>query len=667
MNPRAGLLLSLASCTKVPVHDIEAGFLLADASWFAEEQTLFLFWDVTAEQGLSGQSVVEVRWVTDDGAVDWTPVTELEPVHVHVPVDCGATSLCGSATVAMPIEPRDVKLRLRYHPDGELALDGRTVYNVVGPGPAHTQRSLIVYGVFDETNTQLQWRARHQLPTLRNEKAESLGLRRRFVVSDQRFGDGVLTSPANPYGYGAACPDTFTATGFGLVATEDRARFDDDILPDGARDVSTVCATATVTDATGPFTTGAVAQKNPEVRLAFPELRSPARDATEIGFFLGPCDRSISDVHEDMLRQRLQLQGVRTTCIDDWDRPGFEGSLVQDFRDAIESTRPAGDDMVLVIALSQDEPGVSEVVEAAIAQVVPGERTRASPRLAGAYILDSEAYTIDDPTVAPVTLWCPAEATAGGMSASACAVQPDLPDLELGPFSFGTLPILPTRDKYLDFVDTYSVAQAGEVTELAFRVPEFSVLADHLAFGQFGVVTFPNNERIAADRADAFSYCVGENPSPVVFRSEAIESCTEIGLPDELCDSVADGLLPLEALPDWHSVLGETDYELGLFWEFPYLLRMEYDLPVAGSVTAFGFSVPFGIASPAEAYFGTPLWTEPAVPVSELTQCTRFCDHPTFDSAGVYHVTDPFRTTYAHACYLPQYPAPGDSGFPRDP
>ena len=50
-----------------------------------------------------------------------------------------------------------------------------------------------------------------------------------------------------------------------------------------------------------------------------------------------------------------------------------------------------------------------------------------------------------------------------------------------------------------------------------------------------------------------------------------------------------------------------------------------------------------------------------------LTQCRRFCDHPTFDSAGVYHVTDPFRTTYAQACYLPDYPALGDSGFPSDP
>ena len=32
-----------------------------------------------------------------------------------------------------------------------------------------------------------------------------------------------------------------------------------------------------------------------------------------------------------------------------------------------------------------------------------------------------------------------------------------------------------------------------------------------------------------------------------------------------------------------------------------------------------------------------------------------------------YDGQPPFRTTYAQACYLPDYPALGDSGFPSDP
>ena len=85
-------------------------------------------------------------------------------------------------------------------------------------------------------------------------------------------------------------------------------------------------------------------------------------------------------------------------------------------------------------------------------------------------------------------------------------------------------------------------------------------------------------------------------------------------------------------------------------------------------MSGFGFSVPFGVANPEEANFGSELWASNEYSLRDvLTQCDRFCDHPTFDSAGVYHVTDPFLTTYAHNCFLPVYPNLGDPGFPLDP
>ena len=112
----------------------------------------------------------------------------------------------------------------------------------------------------------------------------------------------------------------------------------------------------------------------------------------------------------------------------------------------------------------------------------------------------------------------------------------------------------------------------------------------------------------------------------------------------------------------------EGSYELGLAWDFPFLLHLDYETYVAGSMTAFGLSVPFGVQATGESYLGTSMWTTDTFPLDEdLTQCTRYCDHPTFDSAGVYQVTSPFRSTYATTCYLPRYPALGDSGFPLDP
>jgi hypothetical protein len=676
------LTLTSTSCGKVPIVPVNAFFSLADASWFAEEETLFVFYDVSAEQGLGDPSVIEVRYTTDDEVVDWTPVSELTTVHTHEDVDCGSISKCGSSSIHVPIEPRNVAVRLRYHRDGALALDAATVFNVVGPGAAYSHRSLLVYGVFDELNERVQWRTRHQFPTLRNQQVRTYGLRRAFTIRDQTYGtvDGDIAD--NPYAYGAICPDSFVDMPMAEVQTNDAAKFNPDLSPLAASDSASVCAESEVTDAKGVFVTGAVARKNPEVRPAFPLLRSPVHDARQLKFFLGPCDRVISAQHEEMQRQRLGMEDTETYCIDDWAQDGFMEELVVDFREAIEAARPQGEDMVLVIALSQDEEGVPELIEKVLSRIVPDERHRSSPRLAGAFVLGSVSRNIVDADVSQVTLWCPASFLITGFpdaSERTCATLPaELTGIDLGPFSFGTLPVLPSREQYLKFIDDFSVGQAGDVENLRFRTPEFSTTSDHVDFGEFGVVTFLNGENFASDSDDAFSYCWPEFPSPVVFRSplmqnpqamQALALACGAGLVDfELCTAAGTGLLPVESLPAWHNLVGESTYEVGLFWDFPFLLQLEYKAVVAGSITAFGLSVPFGIASPEKQTFGTEQWHQQEFPLDpDLLQCRRYCDHPTFDSASVYHVTDTFRAAYARNCYQPLFPSLGDSGFPLDP
>jgi hypothetical protein len=677
-------VLAGVACEKVPIYNVSADFLLADAAWFEAEETLFLFYEVTAEQGIGDPSVIEVTYTTDDGVIDWTAITELEPVHTHLPVDCGSTTRCGSMSLRVPLEPRDVDFRLRYHRDGELALGADTILNVVGEGEPYEGRSLIVYGVFDASNRWLQWRGRHQFPTLRNGQVQKLGLRRTIVITEQAYGTETLDSGRNPYGYGARCPSDFEAVGLDAVETNARAIFNPEELPNGASSAAVVCAQATVTDATGTFSTGAIARKNPELRSAFPVLRSPVYEATPLPFFLAPCERNISASHAGMQRQRLLMDNEPTYCIDDWDSPGFVDALAAELGQAVEAARPDGDDMVLVIGLHQDEEGASEAVEAALDQIVPEERHRASPRLAGAFVFDSVDRRLQTDSLSMSTLWCPSRlpglddlSSFPDASVRTCPILPDLPEVELGPFSFSSLPILAPRDQYLDFINTYSAAQAGETTGLQFLTPEFATTAEHFDYGDYGVVTFLNEENFSADADDAFSYCVQDSFQIYAFRTPFLQSggavllkklCESGELPDELCELAALGLLPIELLPDWHNQLGEDRYELGLFWDFPFLTRMEYETVNAGSVDAFGLTVPFGFAQDGESYFGTALWTQDVFSLEDLlTHCRRFCDHPTFDSAGVYHVTDPFRTTYANSCYQPTHPALGDSGFPRDP
>lgn len=673
----AALAPCLGGCGKVPLSDVGATFTLADLTWFEEEQTLFLFWEVQAQQGLGPESVIEVRWTTDQGEQDWVAVQDLPAVHTHLAADCGTWSLCGSTSLALAERPRDLGLRLRYHRDGELALEVDPSFQLVAAGPSWVSRSLLVYGVFDQSNQWVQWRARHAFPSLRNEEVEALGLRRTFRIEDQAHGAAELASASNPYGYGVACPGGFLAMDLPAVQTQDRAAFNEQALPAEASASPVICAAATVTDATGSFTTGAIARKNPEVEPAFSLLRSPVRDAVQVPFLLAPCDREISAEHLAMQRQRLQVEDLEITCIDQWDQAGFADHLAGLFAAQIEATRALGSDMVLVVGLHRDEAGVPEVVEQALARVVPPERDKTSPRVAGAFVFDSLVRAVGD-ELSPTTLWCPASAWSEQISTMGCAVLLDEATLELGPLTIGALPVLPSREQYLDFLETWPEGYAGQVDTLTMRAPEFSATSQHLDLGEYGAVTFLDGEAVDAQPWEAFSWCPPEEGAPVLFRSPFMQTdaflaavaqaCEDGQLSEEVCLVAEQGMLPLDWLAPWHNSNPEARYELGLYWDFPFLLRMDYTTWAAGSVSAFGLSIPFGLAEPGQTWLGSQTWQAESFDLSEeITRCSRFCDHPTFDSAGVYNVTAPFRETYPTSCYQPRTPAPGDGGFPDDP
>lgn len=683
------LVLAVAAsggCTKIPISDVAAGFELADAVWFEDEETLFIFYTLSAEQGLSTESRIEVRYRTDDEIVDWAPVLVdqdgvgqlADPdgprplVHLHLPVDCGFARICGSLSVHVPLMPRDVGVRLRYHRAGATFLNAETILFTVGSGPPHTSRSLIVYGVFDESNRRVQWRGRHRFPNLRNEQVQELGLRRRFRIEAQRYTFTRVTS-GNPYGYGDECPDDATPIGFAPVETIDRAVFNPELLPLDGVAVPTVCARSVVHEPKAPFVSSARARKNPETELAFPVLRSPVRNATPIKYFLAPCQRTISEVHAQMQRQRIQYDGP-TYCIDDWRSDRFVPDLVADLRAAIERTRPDADDMVVVVGLHRDDEAVADRLEEALNEILPAERERSTPRVVGAFVFDSDIRDVENETLRRLVLWCPAtildendpEVELPNPSQISCGIVPDNTFIDLGPFTLSALPILASRPRYLEFIDMFSEGEAGQVRSLTFLAPEFTPTTDNSEL--FGAVTtFFNGERIFADTDDAFSFCDPGSLQSFVFRSEVIRSL-ECGEVDPGEDCIEGAFLPIVALPEWHRTMPEMSYELGLGWDFPWLLRMEYEIVGAASANVFGLSLPFGVGGDVSSDFGSGIWTASEFPLGPvLLQCQRFCDHPTFDSAGVYNVTQPFRETYGQQCYLPRFPTLGDSSFPLDP
>jgi hypothetical protein len=661
LDPNSGLPLG---CGKVPITDINASFSISDVSWFQDEQTMFVFYRVDAEQGLQPESLIELKYRTDDLIVPWTDLKRLTPVHTHLPVDCGTTSRCGSISLKVEKVPREVGLRLRYHRDGEVSLDAPVLFNVVNVGPAHLARSLVVYGVFNENNTLVQWRARHQFPTIRNEQATELGLRREFWVTDPNFGDLDLPPSDNVYGYAfsPACPNDFTSLPRPERRTTERAIFEPTPLPLAASTSPTVCASATVTDAIGQFTTTAIARKNPQVRPAFPGLRSPIRENSPVGFILKPCNRIISQEHLDMQIQRLLVAGEPVICIDDFLAIGFSDRLTSTFKTRIDERRTEGKDMVLVLVLNHDDTTgrLARNLEAALDRVLVPERDKSSPRVSGAIIFDSTARKVVSTTLKQLVLWCPSVARspfdldADSQSDRDCPVVPDQPDLVLGPFKLNQLPVLPTRQQYETFVKKYSAAQTGSMKKITYKAPERSAVSENIPVGEFGVITKFNNETITAAPEDAFSFCPSEDPAASRTVVQAVGSPGTI--------------VQLQSLPQLHRQSPFTIYALGLAWESPFLIFAEYETRSAIAASVATFTVPFGIVGTAERYFGAEQWKRDLFPLADaLAQCTRYCDHPTFDSSGVFQPGARFRDAFGDQCYRPKFPVLDEGGFPRDP
>jgi hypothetical protein len=681
-----GAIVTLGACNKVPIVDINASFPLADATWFEEEQTLFIFYHVAAEQGLGPDSRIEVTWRTDDDELPWTPLENVLQIHTHLPVLCGPNTICGSTSMKVEKVPRNVGLRLRYHREGALTLQAPLNVNLIAAGPAHSNRSLIVYGVFEEKNETVQWRARHQFPTLRNEQVQLMGLRRKFHIEGAQYGD-VVAPMGNPYGYAfwPTCPAGLTPLPWPALDTSNRAIFDVNRLPLAASAAFGVCAQSTVTDAKGTFEAVAIARKNPEVHAAFPLLRSPIKPNTEIGLLLRPCMREISKVHQNMQVQRLILEGSPQFCIDNYKDTGFPNTLAARLRGMIDAERTNGKDMVLALAVHHDDTSgeLGLQIEKALEQILPFERDRSSPRVSGAFVFDTFKYAIVSPAMRALVLWCPASVDGADLdkipdtAQRSCPLLPDFPDLKLGPFRFGNLPILPTRPQYLTFIEKYSEAQAGKVTELTFVAPELTPVSENIQVGEFGVASFFNNELFSARPTDTFSFCASGDPRSqnVVFRSPALAQP-----------------IPLQALPQFHLIAPSSTYQIGLFWDFPFLTRMKYEVVIAGAATAFSFTVPFGFSSTGQKPYGSNLWgvgpqidggmeeSDGGIPagsfplLNTLKQCTRFCDHPTFSSAvtpsvptGVYEVNKPFSPAYQNVCYEPDFPIPPGEDFPLDP
>jgi hypothetical protein len=369
-----------------------------------------------------------------------------------------------------------------------------------------------------------------------------------------------------------------------------------------------------------------------------------------------------------MQKQRMLFSSAQEICIDGLNSTQIGNELNARISSAVSEQRKQGQDMIVVLALQQENMGTADFqsIQGALEATIDAEQDKSSPRLTGAFVFDSDENARLSGTIENKVLWCPARAPdpvppnaprpKPNESQKHCEVQTSQTTLAtLGPFSLGTIPILPTREAYLDFLNSYSKEQAGSMKDLTFlapsQTPETQVVK--LEKGK-KKATFRNGEIFSARPEHAFSYCApkGQNDN-LVFRY-----------------SPTDQPRPLSSLAISHLAAPSPSYELGLSWSFPFLTRLTYETSLAGKATAFGASIPFGINNSSESFYGEQNWLKQTYDLSKtLVQCEENCNFPAFDSAGVYNVRKAWKELYTSICHEPLFPqgAPGQESDPYDP
>jgi hypothetical protein len=446
----------------------------------------------------------------------------------------------------------------------------------------------------------------------------------------------------------------------------------------------TVCADVDVTDATGTFTATALARRNPDVVPGFPFLRTPVTAARPLQFDLVTCNNVVEPAHLQMQQQRL-LHDTATICVDNVDEPGRQAALAARINATIDAERVVGDDLVLTVVLNREDAdeGVAVAVEAALQDVLAEERTKTSPRAVGAVVYDSASFEQRRPEAKPYLLWCPA---AFGIDDLVELVDPsvlnqlyhcavsldvavpvDLPE-PLDRLTVAQLPLLSTRRQFASYVARFGEGAVGETTKLTFLAPRrgadardvvigggiddpTGILDPFSPFSSTDIATFFDDEYLTLLPEESLSVCAGDASAHVVAQADLDETP-----------------LSLTELPTRHENDPRARYQLGLRWDGAFYVRFDYRAVIGTTTEVVGLTLPFSPSLPGSVSFREDLWTAATFDLrNELLKCRRFCDHPTFDSAGIYQVQVPFSPGYANDCYAPVFPKPGDGGFPDDP
>jgi hypothetical protein len=666
------LVLAAAACRKVPLRDDAGSISHGSIHWFENEKTAFLFFSIAEAPERLTDPVYEYSWVgqTKDGGTVSFPLTEIDlssAVHEHALVSCGGGAVCGSFSFPAEYQLVSAFFQFRYDRSSDQALQTALSPFNHAAGSTADAYSALLYGVFDKDNGHTQVRVHHNFGTPASDEIARFGMTRRFQVSDPVLFEPADADTIDEHRETVGSPLMFPASfcqGAGAAAKHFTGdSYWQDTLLDPATGARGACFNTRYLDRNSkPVLEADLASyafRNPEVADSTLSFRTPLVPVNEIPVFVKVCDDEPSAsgmIDQEFLTYQKFILGMVNRPEDLCFRIGGMTDFKQDFEKhiadrlvAAKTANQTGGDFMFIVLLhekfSEEFLVLQGIVADALTSAVKTEELYVSPRLVGSMIYSGSTHFTPSANQRKYITWCPQELLAGFfdplLGSQNCVTSPS-GDLDLTVINFvAPMGALPSLADYKRYVKEYGDAGLARNPDLAFYSPLLSANSQVEVESR---ITFFDSQR--------FSLAAGEYAKVCSERLDRAVTSFYVRTPDQPKSIESIPLFDMNA--SWLSDDAQGEYRIGIEWEFPYWGGIEYTSALTGKVVTV---VPFQRSFKSYEALGDPKWQTETWNFGKYVQkCSKYCDNPAFDEAGIYQPQSVWRVPTLDRCQIPAPP-----------
>jgi hypothetical protein len=683
MRAWAVLLLLLTACERVPLRKHDAQFGLLRSHHFANEKTQYLFFRISGlrpgQARVSWPSAIEISSPSSlkipglkPGADGFANLDLSQGVHRHQLVECGQGNLCGSFSFRAEKPVLNLALRFRYHKDGAMYETAPVTTSVHPEGATADAQSALVYGVFNGNNSRLQYMVHDNFGDPDSGDIANFGMTRSFAIENVQLTDLSKAEKASIQTTGSAfmfpaqpCQSHMQQ---GVAGKASAHRFSgsaswSNAVFDTTTNMGSVCFTAKNLDARGEVLSQApgMARRNPELHAEGLRVRSPMQEALTIPLVITYCpnlpESAALTEPEFLIYQRHILSAPRSgvdVCFAVNEEERFAIDLDRVLRQklaAARSNNPKADDFFFKVIvhhkLAPEVRRFHDIIGDKLGALIASEVLHVSPRLVGSFIYDSRSVDTRGTQRNASIVWCPRREQDGpGSDASANCTPSASGELQLGPVTF-LIPMgpFPTVDTYMDYVRKYG--DRGQSKNGQFVVRSVRTNANSLTDSADGrLYTFFDGQRLSLNANERLKFCRDRDGESLLDALAFRYSPPSGG---------ADQILKVDQAQTLMSGSVEAaSVNVGVWWESPFLGGFSFDTPASGKVFS---RIPISRTFRSSEKLGDERWSKEGFDLTPMLQkCTRYCDHPYFDEAGVYQIRDSW--TAVGRCPSPKYQEP---------